>query len=183
MPKDIRNLARDFKEENIELSQQHEGRFLSKLEEAFPEKRTSYKWLYKVASIAILLGVGLTFYITASASKKEEVKIKEHISLGDISPEMKKIEDYYLTAINYEIASLDVTPDNKALLDEYFEKIGKLDNDYKRLNEKLKTKGITNEIINSLITNLQLRLQLLIFLKDQLHDLQNKENTNENTII
>ncbi|WP_299715687.1 hypothetical protein [uncultured Tenacibaculum sp.] len=183
MPKDIRNLVEDFQEENLELSNNHEDRFLDKLNEAFPEKRKSYSWLYKVASIVVLLGVGLTFYVTQPESNGEKVEAKEEISLGDISPEMKKIENYYLTAINYEIASLNITSENKALLDEYFEKISKLDVDYKRLNQKLKKEGITKETINSLITNLQLRLQLLIQLKDQINDLQPKENSNENRII
>ncbi|WP_442266921.1 hypothetical protein ACSIGC_04290 [Tenacibaculum sp. ZS6-P6] len=182
MPKDIRNLVKDLKEENIELSQNHEVRFLNKLEEVFPEKKKSYQWLYAVASIVILLGIGVKFYINQEKYVTEENTI-EQVSLGEISPEMKKIENYYLTAINYEIVSLNATPDNKALLDEYFDKISKLDTDYKRLNQKLKTKGITNEIINSLITNLQLRLQLLIHLKDQLNDLQTKENKNENITI
>ncbi|WP_299680304.1 hypothetical protein [uncultured Tenacibaculum sp.] len=183
MPKDIRNLVKDFQEENIELSQNHEGKFLNKLEEAFPEEKKSYRWLYAVASIVVLLGLGIKFYPGLVKDQPKENEVLEQVSLGEISPEMKKIEDYYLTAINYEIASLNVTPDNKALLDEYFEKISKLDTDYKRLNQKLKTDGITNEIINSLITNLQLRLQLLIHLKDQLSDLQSKENKNENITI
>ncbi|SNR15281.1 hypothetical protein [Tenacibaculum jejuense] len=182
MPKDIRNVVRDFEMENIELSQNHEARFLNKLEEAFPEKKKSFQWLYAVASIVVLLGLGIKFYPNHIESTKENVET-EQVNLGEISPEMKKIEDYYLTAINYEIASLNETQNNKALLDEYFEKISKLDTDYKRLNQKLKKEGITNKTINSLITNLQLRLQLLIHLKDQLNDLQTKENNNESIVI
>lgn len=185
MPKDIRDLMKDFQPVNLELSENHEGNFLNKIEEAFPKKKKSYQWLYVAASVVVLLGFGITFYPDSGSETEnpsKEIKTEE-VNLGDISPEMKKIEDYYLTAINYEIASLEVTPENKALLDEYFEKISKLDNDYKRLNQRLKNEGITNEVINFLITNLQLRLQLLIQLKDQINELQPKENSNENIII
>ncbi|WP_075343999.1 hypothetical protein [Tenacibaculum agarivorans] len=183
MPKDIRNLMRDFQEENVELSYDHESKFTDKLDKVFiTKKKKSLKWLYVAASFALLIGFGIRFYPDTNNEDPSESKI-EQINLGDISPEMKKIENYYLTAINYEIASLEVTSENKALLDEYFEKISKLDADYKRLNQKLSEEGINSKVINALITNLQLRLQLLIQLKDQVNDLQHKQHNNEQDII
>lgn len=185
MPKDIRNLAKDFQHKSVELSDNHEEKFLKKLQKEMPSKKKSYSWIYAAASIIILLGFGIKFYPDINSGDPDPKKktIEQVVNLGDISPEMKKIENYYLTAINYEIASLEVTPENKALLDEYFERISKLDADYKRLNQKLKKEGINNETINALITNLQLRLQLLIQLKDQVNDLQSKKNKNESITI
>lgn len=186
MPKDIRDLAKDFQRKSVELSENHEEKFLKKLQEEFPKRKKSYKWLYTAASIIILLGLGVQFYPFMNSTDSKPINTTETeqvVNLGDISPEMKKIENYYLTAINYEIASLEVTPENKALLDEYFERISKLDADYKRLNQKLQKKGVNNETIDALITNLQLRLQLLIQLKDQVNDLQTKQNKNESYTI
>jgi len=183
MPKDIRKLMNDFQEEDLKLSENHEQKFLKRLKEEFPKKKKSYKWLYAAASITLLLGLGIKFYSTKSHPPLEVKKEIEQLRLGDISPEMRKIENYYLTAINYEIASLEVTPENKALLDVYLEKVSKLDIDYKRLNQELESNGINNKTINALITNLQLRLQLLIQLKDQVNELQPKENQHEKSIL
>lgn len=185
MPKDIRNLAKDFQPKSVELSDNHEEKFLKKLQEEMPRKKKSYRWIYAAASLVLLLGFGIKFYpdINSGDPDPKKTTIEQVVNLGDISPEMQKIENYYLTAINYEIASLEVTPENKALLDEYFEKISKLDADYKRLNQKLKKEGVNNDTINALITNLQLRLQLLIQLKDQVNDLQSKKNKNESITI
>lgn len=182
MPKDIRNLAKDFKHKSVDLSENHEEKFLKKLQEELPQRKESFTWIYAAASILLVVALGVKFYPTNMVESKinKENKVQSEVNLGDISPEMQKIENYYLTAINYEIASLEITTENKALLDEYFEKISKLDVDYKRLNQKLKKDGVNNETINALITNLQLRLQLLIQLKDQLNDLQSKKSKNEN---
>ncbi len=182
MPQDIRKLMEEFKEEPLPLTNKHEEKFINKLKQEFPKKNKPYKWLYIATSIVILLGVGITFYPKTDTEIVPQI-ITRDISLGNISPEMQKIESYYLTAINYEMASLQVTPENKALLDEYFEKISKLDIDYKRLNLELENNGINNETINALITNLQLRLQLLIQLKDQVSELQSKHNNNESNTI
>ena len=186
MPKDIRNLVNDFQQKSVELSDNHESKFLKKLQEELPKRKKSYAWLYAAASVIVLLGLGLKFYTNVNPVDPKPVTnpdATQVVDLGDISPEMQKIENYYLTAINYEIASLEVTPENKALLDEYFERISKLDADYKRLNQKLQKEGVNNETINALITNLQLRLQLLIQLKDQVNDLQSKQSKNEKYTI
>ena len=118
MPKDIRDLAKDFQRKSVELSENHEEKFLKKLQEEFPKRKKSYKWLYTAASIIILLGLGVQFYPFMNSTDSKPIDTTETeqvVNLGDISPEMKKIENYYLTAINYEIARLEVTPENKAL--------------------------------------------------------------------
>lgn len=182
MSKDIRKLTRNFQEDTIGLSENHEEKFSKRITQEFPKKKKSYQWIYAAATIVLFIGFGIKFYVTKNATTSTDSKI-EIIALGTISPEMKKIENYYLTAINYEMASLEVTSENKALLDEYLEKMGKLTIDYKRLNHQLENKGINNKTINALITNLQLRLQLLIQLKDQVNNIQSKEKKDENNII
>ena len=95
------------------------------------------------------------------------------MGLGSISPELKKVEDYYLVSINAEILNLQETPENKELVNGYLEKIGELTKDYKTLTTDLNTEGINEKAINALIENLQLRLKLLLQLKEQLKELQN----------
>ena len=100
-------------------------------------------------------------------------------SLGSISPELKKIENYYLASIHEQIASLNETPENKEILDGYLEKIGELTKDYGILTEELNSEGLNEKTINALIDNLQLRLKLLYQLKEQLNELK-KQNITEN---
>ena len=97
---------------------------------------------------------------------------------------MQKVENYYLSSINNEFAGLEKTTENQQLLDDYLEKIGKLDDDYQRLTNELAKSGINGKTVNALITNLQLRLQLLLQLKDQLNELQTRNtiNNEEQTI-
>lgn len=185
MPKDVRKLLRDYEGTPIELSQNHQKKFTEKLEKEFPsQKKIRSKGWYVAASVVLLLGLGLQVVLKEDLSNSSNQPANEiqEISLGDVSPEMKKVEDYYLTAIHYEIASLEVTPQNKDLLDEYLEKIGKLDADYKRLSVKLQKEGISKETVDALIINLQLRLQLLIQLKDQVNVKQVKEEHYETVI-
>ena len=64
MPKDVRNLLEDFKDEKIELSNDHQTKFTARLIEELHPKKTSFQWLYVVASIVLLLGLSITFYPT-----------------------------------------------------------------------------------------------------------------------
>jgi len=98
------------------------------------------------------------------------------VTLEEFSPELKKIENYYLTAINMELANLEVTDANKLVLQEYFRKMNSLTNEYKLQSEELQIDKIDEELINNLIDNLQMRLQLMIELKNELKKLKTKED-------
>lgn len=175
MPKDIRDIIKESSDRAV-LSEGHRERFEKRLQlmNRFPKK--NYYFLKIAASLLILLGVGYYFNYTHGGVKEdgsmESISGQKIVSLGSISPEMKQVENYYLTAINYEMASLEVTPETKKVLDAYLEKVALLTADYKNLTAELSEKGIDEKIINALITNLQLRLQLLIELKDTLNELK-----------
>ena len=183
MPNDIRDLLKNRQQGRKELSKNHRKRFEDKLQQLHTSKKKNYVLMKVAAAITLLIGIGYFSMQTNSTTQIEEIPVFKITSLGSISPEMQKVESYYLTAINYEIASLEMTPENKIMLDTYLDKIGKLDEDYKRLNKELSEKGINEKIINSLITNLQLRLQILLQLKDQLTEIKisktvrNEDNT------
>ena len=172
MPNDIRDLMKNRQERQKELSKDHRKRFKNKLQQLHTQKKKRYIGLKMAATIVLLMSIGYFSVQKNTPVQTEEIPTFKITSLGSISPEMQKVEDYYLTAINYEIASLEVTPENNIMLDNYLDKIGKLDADYKRLNNQLSEKGINEKIINSLITNLQLRLQILLQLKDQLTEIK-----------
>ncbi len=188
MPRDIREILNETTAHDLELPKNHKQRFEQRLDTLQKSnKRSSFFFLKIAASLVVLVGLGYAVLngVTPDVNTGgPEQPAATFSSLSAISPEMQKVENYYMSAINYELASLEKTPENQQLLDDYLEKIGKLDNDYKRLNESLATEGINEKTIKSLITNLQLRLQLLLQLKDQLNELQTRNDIkNENATI
>ncbi|NNC69673.1 MAG: hypothetical protein HKN90_02505 [Flavobacteriaceae bacterium] len=187
MPKDVREILKNAEQHHLELPKDHRERFEDRLKQLH-ERNTSYRFFFLKIAAAVLVLVSFVYYAfsndtsgTESASGLPELK---YTSLSSVSPEMEKVENYYINAINYELASLEKTPENQQLLDDYLDKIGKLDDDYNRLNTDLAEKGINEKTINALITNLQLRLQLLLQLKDQLNELQTRNDIkNEDSTI
>tara|TARA_R110002073_G_scaffold139232_2_gene289344 strand:- start:119435 stop:119983 length:549 start_codon:yes stop_codon:yes gene_type:complete len=182
MPKDIRDILKEGSANSRELNTGHRARFEERLVQLKQPKKNHFFFLKIAASIVLLLSVGY-FALTANEVKEiTPLNVTEATSLSSISPEMKQIENYYVTAINYEIASLDISDDNQAILDEYLEKIGKLTEDYQRLDKESIQNGINEKTVNALITNLQLRLQILLQLKDKLNEIKTSKKNEDITI-
>lgn len=185
MPKDLKELLQnEIKDKGI-LSKNHRANFEALLQkELHTSKKKKFQILKIAASFLVLIGLGSSiFYFlnTNVETPKSAVKIE---SLGSISPELKKIENFYLASIHTEISNLEETKENKELLDGYFEKIGELTNEYKLLTNELNIEGLNEKTINALIDNLQLRLKLLYQLKEQLNELKNiNTSKNENQQI
>jgi hypothetical protein len=148
----------------------------------------------KIAAIAIsFIAVSLFGYYTLSEesplepladTKKENQESNKgtQITMGDLSPDLKKVEDYYLTGINVQLASLQITNENKVLIDGYMQRLSELDNEYTILNGELNEVGPTEATITALIDNLKMRLELLFKLKNKLKELKN-QNNEDYTII
>lgn len=177
------------------LSDGHEARFLERLDEALPKTHTSEHsskkrsfLLYKIAAAVILLVSlgGLTYQqlqpkldISNNGLVDSENKTTEKPSLkslGDISPDLKKIEDYYVASINYELTQVEVSEIGKQLFDSYMEKLSQLNEEHKVLQEELTDLGPNEQTINAMIDNLQFRLKLLYQLKEKLNELKTSEN-------
>jgi hypothetical protein len=183
MSKDIREIMKNYKNEDVSLSANHRSNFQDRLlkEVNRQPKKKNYRWLQIAASVVIIVSLAIGYFGIEPTS--EDIKPAKEISLGSLSPELKSIENYYVNSINYEISNLDVNEKNKEILDGYLAKIGELTTEYKSLTTELNTKGVNDEIINALINNLQLRLQLLQRLKKQLNELKklnSKQNETQN---
>ena len=180
MSKDIREIMKNYKNEEVSLSANHRNKFQDRLmqEVHSQSKKRNYRWLQVAASVVLLVSLAVGYFNVTPEIEEEPAKT---ISLGSLSPELKSIESYYVNSINYEISNLDVTDNNKEILDGYLAKIGELTTEYKSLTQELNTKGVNDEIINALINNLQLRLQLLQRLKKQLNELKNLNSTQDET--
>ncbi|MDC6367471.1 MULTISPECIES: hypothetical protein [Flavobacteriaceae] len=192
MAQDLREMfAKERKEQMHSMEKGHEERFVAKLEEKMPmvdskTKRTPAVFLQIAASVVVILGLGIYFFTSAGNGKPspdteivntENTDVKEQtISLGDLSPDLKKIENYYLTNINLELSDLEFDTNNKEIIDNYMEQLAELDKEYRRLNKELNDFGPNDQTVNALIKNLQLRLQLLQKLKSKLNQLKSSKN-------
>ncbi|TVZ17244.1 hypothetical protein [Maribacter sp. MAR_2009_72] len=184
MEQDLREMFKtQHKDERCALKTGHEARFLQKLEKELPiGKKKNRSWLFMAASIVILLGIGLGYtYTNRNVEQPAVVNAEENLpdrefTFGDLSPDLKKVENFYMANINIELSKLQFSTDNKDLIDSYMEQLNNLNMEYKNLNTELKELGPNDQTITALIENLQLRLQLLQKLKKKLNDLKQSKN-------
>lgn len=187
MAQDLRTLFKqDQKVSHTSMADGHEQRFLKKLEEQLPEapSKPNYHWLRIAASIVLFVGLGFTVFKFLEAPNHNpaddhqvavETSTNDLKSLGDISPDLKKIENYYVANINLELSKVQITDDNKELFDSYIVRLGELNTEYKRLSQELTDNGPNELTVSALIDNLKLRLNLLYRLKKQLKELNESE--------
>ena len=186
MSQDLRKIFEEDRKQRFLMKEGHEDRFLEKLEEAIPDKPKSNWPVWSIAaSIAVVIAVGL-FTITRidPLSDVPEVIVEtvpgenqeSGITMGDLSPDLKKVEQYYVGQINLELASLDISEDNKMVVDRFMEELNLLNMEYRELNKELNELGPNDQTIQALIKNLQLRLQLLNKLNTTLNNLKSSEN-------
>ena len=185
MAQDLREFFK--KEGNKEplMKKGHEERFLQRLDKELPTRGKSTFYFIKIAaSVLVLFSLGIYTYTNyESATPQQSVvdkgvkqTVEQGYSLGDLSPDLKKVENYYVASINLELSRLEVSVENKALVDDYMSRLSELDEEYKRLNIELNEIGPNDQTITALIKNLQLRLQLLQKLKLKLNQLKSSEN-------
>jgi len=181
MAQDIRKLfENDPKVFNDKMPKGHEAKFLKKLEEELPVKsnKSIFTFLNIAASIVLLIGFSYgayQFFVTEEVATPAQETVSRK-SLGDISPQFKKVEDYYLANINLELSNMKVTPESKELFDGYLLRLDELNKEYLRLEDELTQSGANEQTVSSLIDNLKLRLNLLYRLKNKLNELNETDN-------
>lgn len=198
MAQDIKKMLANYQAEQPKLREGHKARFEAKLDKAFSEntsegKYTSFFWL-KIAAIAIVfLAVSFFGYqqltksntvfaepsnnaIVENTTENVENANEPKLTLADISPDLKKVEEYYMTGINVQLASLKITDENRDVVDGYMQRLAELDREYNSLNAELSKVGPTEATVTALIDNLKLRLDLLFKLKNKLKELKNQNN-------
>lgn len=177
MAQDLKELFKN--EQNLskqKMSKGHEARFLTKLDEALPEQQSKkrYSFLNIAASTIVLLGLCFAAYFfgkhDGDKSIKKVVEVNTN-SIESISPQLKKVEDYYLANINLELSKIKYTPETKELFDGYVKRLGDLSKEYELLSDELINGGPNEKTVTALIDNLKLRLNLLYRLKEKLNEL------------
>lgn len=197
MAQDLRELfERERKTEHYAMKDGHEDRFFSRLQEEMPvatKKTKNLQWLGMAASIVFLLGLGSYFLIQYTKDAGEvKTTVVENVNhqnskagfgLGDLSPELQKIETYYVTNINLALSKVEVSDDNKEIVDGYLERLEELNQEYQELNKELNEIGPNDQTIAAMVQNLQLRAQLLQKLNAKLNQLKSSKNEQERNII
>ena len=155
MAQDIRELLKQDQDTLAmeKLPAGHQKRFEARLEQALPQQKKSsrYLWLQIAAVLIVALTAGFFFLYQAPVAdtnpivdtpseeeSKEPSEIttqEEQVTLADISPEFKKVENYYMANLNMGLAKLEITEENKALVDAFMAQLAELDKEYGRLNE------------------------------------------------
>lgn len=186
MAQDLRKLFNQERAKQYPMKEGHEDRFANRLDKALPQaKQTGFFFLRIAASVLILVSAGFFAYrqfhqeeipATTIVNSESPGQEQEGISLGDLSPDLKKVEDYYVVNINLALADLDISSENKSLVDEYMKRLGELNLEYSKLNNELNQIGPNDQTITALIKNLQLRLQLLQKLKNKINEFKSVEN-------
>jgi len=190
MAQDLREL---FKEDKKKMQKPvmpngHQKRFEDLLEKRLPKEDEAetgkhFYWL-KIAAVFVVAIGALSLFMMNDLGNNDNQKVvnttkeekksttEKDIYLSDISPEYKQIEDYYLANINTELSQLNITTENKELIDSFMLQLEQLDEEYKRLNSEIKETGIDEQTVSSLINNLELRLDMLFKLKNKLKEIK-----------
>ncbi len=185
MSQDLRELFERDRSRTHRMPEGHEARFEERLASAFPQRRgVSWGWLGVAASVVALLGFGIWVFRpepvipngTEQVVSQDSVKTRNGLSLGDLSPDLRKVEQYYTANISLELASLDISPGNKKMADDYMSRLRELDTEYQSLVEELNQFGPNEETISAMIRNFQMRLDLLQKLKAKLNELKQSKN-------
>jgi len=191
MAQDIRELFKNEQKVTHEtMPENHQERFLEKLNQAMPvKKKTKFNWLQIAASLVVLLGLSFGafkyFQPSATITSPNNVAATETVqtkTLGDVSPGLKKVEDYYLASINLELSKVKYTPETKDIFDGYLEQINVLNKEYENLSIELTNNGPNELTVNALIDNLKYRLNLLYRLREKLNELNASNNTNKTAL-
>ncbi|HLW31403.1 MAG TPA: hypothetical protein VKX40_04005 [Aequorivita sp.] len=200
MERDIKKMLEDYKPIPPKIPEGHEKRFFTKLDKAFPEavqnqesKRERVQWLKIAAILVVLIAVSFFGYqrlsgptadfpdasksvVGEDGSKPLDSNSSQQLTLADISPDLKKVEEYYITGINVQLASLQITDENKELVNGYMQQLAVLDKEYSELSGELSKTGPTEATITAMFDNLKLRLDLLFKLKNRLNELNTQNN-------
>ena len=201
MAQDIRKMLQEDRSLPSKPPKGHQKRFEARLEETFPQEKKdksgrNFFFLKIAAVLVVIFGVGFFFVnqtnefngpqvtetpVETQLDNEEEIPVTKEYQLSDVSPEFKKIENFYLASLNIELAKLEVNDSNKTLVDSFMKQLEGLDQEYKKLNAEISETGLTESSVEALISNLQLRLELLYKLKNKIRDInQTKIKGNEN---
>ena len=200
MGQDLRELLQNNLKDSQaqELQDNHELRFLDKLNTSFPleneervvvqknrnglfslNKKQAYKKWFSIAASTIV-SIGLGVYLVKQTQNlqqpsKSMVYIEKQTqnipSIADVSPEFKKFEEMSLATINVGLAQLEVNDTNRTMVRSYMEQLEHLKKEYQLIQDELSYGQVNPQTLEVLIQNLQMQLSLLEQLKKKVKNI------------
>jgi hypothetical protein len=178
--KNIEDIIRNNKEffEGAEPMEGHFERFNRKLESRFGTrtvmvKRSIVPYLLKAAVVTLL--------VTLSSLWTWEHFIRSdrnRMTLGDVSPEYREVENYYVHQVNVmenELGSLDLK-NNPAQKRALMSELKSMDSVYVQLQKELKANPNDERIINAMIEHYQTKVDVMKYILDQFISIRNENS-------
>jgi hypothetical protein len=170
------NLEKIFKElENqFDVEEPNIGHF-KRFEEKL-NKGTKPNILFKLwPLIAIAASIILIFGIWVGASFS-----KSGMELASISPEMGETQNFFVTTIENELATIEKerNPDTEQLISDGLQQLNKLEKQYQELTVELKESTTDKRIIYAMISNFQQRIEVLQNLLIQIENVKQLKTQN-----
>jgi hypothetical protein len=180
--KTIEEIIRSNKDffEDGEPSEGHFERFNRKLEIRLHKnttvKRSIVPYLLKAAVV--------TLPISLSSIWTWEHFIRpgrDRMALGDVSPQYKEVENYYVHQVNLVEDEINSNPiiNNSAQKEMLNKEMRSMDSVYIQLQKELKVNPNDERIINAMIEHYQTKLEVMTFIVNQLKAIRNE---NQNTL-
>ena len=175
---DVIRENKDFFE--AEPSKGHLERFNAMLEVRFRKeapKRSIVPYLLRAAVVTLLVTLSSLWVwdnFLSAGSKR--------MTLGDVSPQYKEVENYYVHQVNMmegELSNLDFSnPEQKDML---MKEMNSMDSVYVSLQKELKANPNDQRIINAMIEHYQTKVDVMNYIISQLKSLRNEnQNMKEN---
>jgi len=104
------------------------------------------------------------------------IRSDKGMTLGDVSPQYKEVENYYLHQVNLmegELQNVDFgnNPEQKEILQK---ELRSMDSTYVQLQKELKANPNDERIINAMIEHYQTKMEVLSYIVDQLKAIRNE---------
>jgi hypothetical protein len=168
----IRRAFEDSTQNEREPLPGHEERFemrLLKLKNAQKMRRIP-PWIW-MAAASVVTAVFIVYMVAGEMKKTNE--IADRARLSDVSVEMAAVEAFYNDKLRIDQQGLNTS--DPAIM-KFLQDIERLEQEYKKLEEKLNENFNNERIVKAMVSNYKYRLQLLEQLQKYI-EIQNELNT------
>jgi len=140
-------------------------------------KRSIVPYLLRAAVVAILVTLSSLY----GFDHLIRPRLNNKMSLGQVSPEYREVENYYIKQVSFmenEITSLDVNknPEQKKMLDQ---ELKSMDSTYVELQKELKANPNDQRIIKAMIEHYQTKVDVMNYILSQLKQISNETKNSE----
>lgn len=181
--KNIEEIIRKSKEvfEDNEPMDGHFDRFSWKLEKRLHSqttKKSIVPYLLRAAVVTVLVTLS-SLWAWDNFIRKDNGMM----ALGDVSPQYKEVENYYVHQVSMmqnELMNIDfgTNPEQKTMLEN---ELKSMDSVYVHLQVELKANPNDERIINAMIEHYQTKVDIMNYILGQLKSIRNEnQNTREN---